>query len=123
MQWEGVGGLYKGVSSPLAGQMFFRATLFSAFGASKRWLATNPDGTTRPLTDIDFFKAGFITGLAAAFIEGGWQDVGWVAGRVAPWPWGGVQLGRRQEQDRVLWLTLWASACACLAWLPLCWRL
>lgn len=47
----------QGVSSPLAGQMVFRATLFSAFGASKRWLSTNADGTTRALTDADFFKA------------------------------------------------------------------
>jgi solute carrier family 25 (mitochondrial carnitine/acylcarnitine transporter), member 20/29 len=69
LQWEGVRGLYKGVTSPLAGQMFFRATLFSAFGASKRWLSTNPDGTSRTLTDVDFFKAGFITGAAAAFTE------------------------------------------------------
>ncbi|PRW60530.1 mitochondrial carrier [Chlorella sorokiniana] len=69
LQWEGVPGLYKGVTSPLAGQMFFRATLFSAFGASKRWLATNPDGSTRQLTSADFFKAGFITGAAAAFAE------------------------------------------------------
>jgi solute carrier family 25 carnitine/acylcarnitine transporter 20/29 len=37
--------------------MVFRATLFSAFGASKRWLSTNADGTTRALTDADFFKA------------------------------------------------------------------
>jgi len=36
--------------------MVFRATLFSAFGASKRWLGTNSDGTTRALTDIDYFK-------------------------------------------------------------------
>jgi len=70
LKWEGIPGLYKGVASPLAGQMFFRATLFSTFGASKRWLSTNADGTTRALTDIDFFKAGFITGFAAAFFEG-----------------------------------------------------
>lgn len=69
LKWEGIPGLYKGVASPLVGQMFFRATLFSAFGASKRWLATNADGTTRKLTDADFFKAGFITGAAAAFTE------------------------------------------------------
>lgn len=69
LQWEGVGGLYKGVTSPLAGQMFFRATLFSAFGASKRWLATNPDGSTRTLSTADYYKAGFITGAAAAFTE------------------------------------------------------
>ena len=69
LQWEGVPGLYKGVTSPLAGQMFFRATLFSAFGASKRWLGTTADGTTRALTTADFYKAGFITGAAAAFAE------------------------------------------------------
>lgn len=69
LQWEGVAGLYKGVTSPLAGQMFFRATLFSAFGASKRWLGTNADGSTRPLSTADFYKAGFITGAAAAFTE------------------------------------------------------
>lgn len=69
LQWEGVQGLYKGVTAPLAGQMFFRATLFSAYGASKRWLATNPDGSTRILTDLDYYKAGFITGAAAAFTE------------------------------------------------------
>lgn len=49
--------------------MFFRATLFSAFGASKRWLGTNPDGSSRPLTTADFYKAGFVTGAAAAFTE------------------------------------------------------
>lgn len=37
--------------------MFFRATLFGAFGWAKRWLATNPDGSTRPLTTLDFYKA------------------------------------------------------------------
>jgi solute carrier family 25 carnitine/acylcarnitine transporter 20/29 len=46
----------QGVTSPLAGQMFFRATLFGAFGAAKRWLSTNPDGTIRPLTTADFYK-------------------------------------------------------------------
>ena len=47
----------QGVTSPLVGQMFFRATLFGAFGWAKRWLATNPDGSTRPLTTLDFYKA------------------------------------------------------------------
>lgn len=47
--------------------MFFRATLFSAFGASKRWLAENPDGTTRALTSTDFFKVGgWVGGKRAA---------------------------------------------------------
>lgn len=70
IKWEGPAGLYKGVTSPLAGQMFFRATLFGAFGGSKRWLATNWDGSPRELKPIDFYKAGMITGFAAAFTEG-----------------------------------------------------
>eukprot|EP00873_Tetraselmis_striata_P021648 jgi/Tetstr1/441912/TSEL_030120.t1 len=70
VQWEGVPGLYKGVMSPLAGQMFFRATLFGSFGGSKRWLSTNADGTTRPLATLDFYKAGAMTGAIAAFTEG-----------------------------------------------------
>lgn len=64
---EGVAGLYKGVASPLAGQMVFRATLFGAFGAAKRWLSG--DGA-RPLSDADYFKAGAMTGFVAAFAEG-----------------------------------------------------
>ncbi|KAK9842554.1 hypothetical protein WJX81_005801 [Elliptochloris bilobata] len=70
IQWEGPQGLYKGVTSPLAGQMFFRATQFGAFGWAKRWLATNPDGSARLLTALDFYKAGAITGFLATFIEG-----------------------------------------------------
>ncbi|ESN92689.1 hypothetical protein HELRODRAFT_164778 [Helobdella robusta] len=31
LKWEGIGGLYKGVGSPIVGQMFFRATLFTSF--------------------------------------------------------------------------------------------
>ena len=46
----------QGVTSPLAGQMFFRASLFSAFGASKRWLGTDADGNARQLTASDFYK-------------------------------------------------------------------
>ena len=70
VQWEGLGGLYKGVSSPLMGQMFFRATLFGAFGQAKRWLGTNADGTSRSLKPSDFYAAGAITGFVAAFMEG-----------------------------------------------------
>ncbi|KAI8476308.1 MAG: mitochondrial carrier domain-containing protein [Monoraphidium minutum] len=70
VQWEGFGGLYKGVASPLAGQMFFRASLFGTFGSSKRWLATRPDGGARELAAADFYKAGAMTGFVAAFTEG-----------------------------------------------------
>ncbi len=48
--------LVQGVTSPLMGQMFFRASLFSAFGSSKRWLATNADGSPRELQWADFYK-------------------------------------------------------------------
>ena len=60
----------QGVLSPLVGQMFFRATLFSAFGASKRWLAKNADGSPRELTIADYYTAGAMTGFAAGFVEG-----------------------------------------------------
>eukprot|EP00892_Ulva_mutabilis_P002063 jgi/Ulvmu1/11858/UM081_0016.1 len=70
IQWEGVTGLYKGVAAPLAGQMFFRATLFSALGSSKRWLSTDSDGNRRQLTMLDCYKAGAMAGGAAAFFEG-----------------------------------------------------
>jgi solute carrier family 25 carnitine/acylcarnitine transporter 20/29 len=50
--------------------MFFRASLFGAFGESKRWLATQADGSLRPLVPIDYYKAGAITGFIAAFTEG-----------------------------------------------------
>lgn len=70
IQWEGITGLYKGVAAPLAGQMFFRATLFSALGSSKRWLSTDADGNRRQLTMLDCYKAGAMAGGAAAFFEG-----------------------------------------------------
>ena len=71
IQWEGLGGLYKGVASPLAGQMVFRASLFSTFGAAKRWLGTDQaTGLSKPLSTADFYKAGAITGFVAAFSEG-----------------------------------------------------
>lgn len=36
--------------------MVFRASLFSAFGAAKRWFGTNADGSERKLTTADFYK-------------------------------------------------------------------
>jgi len=69
VQWEGFGGLYKGVTSPLAGQMFFRASMFSAFGASKRWLATDASGSVQPLTIGQGYLAGAITGAVSSVTE------------------------------------------------------
>lgn len=70
IQWEGPLGLYKGVTSPLAGQMFFRAALFSSLGSAKRWLATNSDGTKKALSISDCYVAGAMAGCAGAFFEG-----------------------------------------------------
>ena len=70
VQWEGPLGLYKGVTSPLAGQMFFRAALFSSLGSAKRFLATHPDGTKKPLSISDCYVAGAMAGCAGAFFEG-----------------------------------------------------
>ncbi|KAK2075894.1 hypothetical protein QBZ16_001230 [Prototheca wickerhamii] len=56
IQWEGLSGLYKGMSSPMAGQMFFRASFFAAFAESKNYLSRNADGTHRALTEADLFK-------------------------------------------------------------------
>ena len=50
--------------------MFFRATLFGAFGQAKRVLGTNADGSVRALQTADFYKAGAFTGFVAAFTEG-----------------------------------------------------
>ena len=46
----------QGVTSPLAGQMLFRSIMFGAFAQIKTWMATNKDGSTRPLTNADFYK-------------------------------------------------------------------
>lgn len=70
VQWEGLRGLYKGVASPLAGQMLFRSVMFGAFGQTKTWLATQKDGSLRPLRNADYYKAGAVTGTIAAFVEG-----------------------------------------------------
>merc|ERR1719364_502643 len=53
LRWEGVGGLYKGVTSPLVGQMFFR----------KR---KSEEGVGAVLRASDYFVAGGITGFCAA---------------------------------------------------------
>ncbi|KAL6058865.1 Mitochondrial carrier [Balamuthia mandrillaris] len=73
LKWEGLGGLYKGVGSPIVGQMFFRAVLFSSYGQSKALLtdwhqAQSPAAT--PLPPHLCFVAGTLTGVAASFVEG-----------------------------------------------------
>ena len=60
---EGIGGLYKGVMSPLAGQMFFRATLFFAYARAKEWVGVSPDDP------LSYCKAGGLAWLAGSFFE------------------------------------------------------
>lgn len=57
VQGEGVGGLYKGMSSPMVGQMAFRATYFAAFAESKKlFQGVQPDGSIAQLTGWDLFR-------------------------------------------------------------------
>ena len=65
--WEGFfNGLYKGVQSPLVGQMFFRANLFLAFGEAKRFLS---DNGKKPLRTIQYYYAGGFAWGIGALIE------------------------------------------------------
>ena len=66
IKWEGFGGLYKGVQSPLIGQMFFRANMFFAFGEAKRFFSN--DGT-KPLTKLQYFYAGGVAWAWGALAE------------------------------------------------------
>lgn len=67
LQWEGFSGLYKGVSSPLIGQMFFRANLFLAYGQSKNFLLQMSDNNC--LSNKDYFIAGGLAWLFGTIAE------------------------------------------------------
>uniref|UniRef100_A0A7S0T6P7 Mitochondrial carrier protein n=1 Tax=Mantoniella antarctica TaxID=81844 RepID=A0A7S0T6P7_9CHLO len=63
VQAEGVGGLYKGVTSPLAGQMFFRATLFFGYARAKDFVGVSPDDP------LSYCKAGMMAWAAGSVFE------------------------------------------------------
>lgn len=68
-QSEGFPGFYKGVMSPLTGQMFFNAIQFLAYGQAKTLVAGDlPKG--QDMTIPQYFAAGGITGGIVAFVEG-----------------------------------------------------
>lgn len=77
IQWEGAGGLYKGVSAPLAGQVFFRTALFGANASYLRHVQTHgsflpaPLGAApgKPLTTIDYGLGGSFAWCVGALIE------------------------------------------------------
>lgn len=68
LRWEGIGGLYKGVGSPIVGQMFFRATLFSSYYQFSNMLA-DKEHPGRRLNHRDYFIAGSMTGCVASLAE------------------------------------------------------
>eukprot|EP01121_Diplochlamys_sp_Union-15-3_P006345 TRINITY_DN16838_c0_g1_i1.p1 TRINITY_DN16838_c0_g1~~TRINITY_DN16838_c0_g1_i1.p1 ORF type:complete len:252 (+),score=31.44 TRINITY_DN16838_c0_g1_i1:166-921(+) len=65
LKWEGARGFYKGVASPIAGQMFFRATLYSVFGQSKA-LVQDKNGK---ISALGGFIAGAMTGSVVSLAE------------------------------------------------------
>jgi len=60
---EGFGGLYRGVQSPLAGQMFFRATLFFAYARAKEFVGVKPEDP------LSYCRAGALAWFAGTFFE------------------------------------------------------
>jgi solute carrier family 25 (mitochondrial carnitine/acylcarnitine transporter), member 20/29 len=68
-KWEGIVGFYKGVASPLVGQMFFRANMFFSYGQSVVLLKHISGSNSKTMTLPWYFVAGFLTGLGVSFIE------------------------------------------------------
>jgi solute carrier family 25 carnitine/acylcarnitine transporter 20/29 len=61
---EGLGGLYRGVSSPLAGLVLINATMFASFETASKQLA---DRGVAPLQTA--FLAGCVSGMATTTVE------------------------------------------------------
>lgn len=66
IQWEGLKGFYKGVFSPLSGQMFFRACSFTSFYATVKLLQQDEN---EQLSSFKLMIAGAVTGLFISTIE------------------------------------------------------
>lgn len=70
---EGYRGFYKGIQSPLAGEAFFNAVQFFAYGQSKHWIINSrsefPSISQYELTVPDYYVAGGVTGAASCFVE------------------------------------------------------
>jgi len=62
IKWEGLSGFYKGMFSPLGGQMIFRSISFSSFSFFSS-LELSADSTRR------YFIAGALTGLCISVVE------------------------------------------------------
>mmetsp|Transcript_38142 Transcript_38142/g.38833 ORF Transcript_38142/g.38833 Transcript_38142/m.38833 type:complete len:191 (+) Transcript_38142:94-666(+) len=67
LRWEGVEGFYKGIWSPLAGQMIFRAVSFGTFTASVHFVSKNSTNDVPNASNI--VAAGAITGFVVSVVE------------------------------------------------------
>jgi len=65
-QWEGLKGFYKGVSSPLVGQLFLRSAMFLTYGEYLR--RVSHDGA-RTLSYLDYAIGGSVTWTVGTLIE------------------------------------------------------
>jgi len=66
---EGFGGFYKGVFSPLCGQMFLNATQFLSWGQSVALVTYGTDKTAATMSVSDYAKAGVLTAFACGLVE------------------------------------------------------
>jgi solute carrier family 25 carnitine/acylcarnitine transporter 20/29 len=64
---EGVRGLYKGLASPMAGQVLYNAALFTVYDEVRAWQAQRAGGA--PAGGAAAFAAGALTGLAVTAAE------------------------------------------------------
>eukprot|EP00961_Rhodomonas_salina_P086804 1167349-Rhodomonas_salina.2 len=67
MKMEGFNGLYKGISSPLVGQMFNNACLFMTYDEIRTAMMARNGGS--PLSTGQTFVAGGLTGAVVALVE------------------------------------------------------
>lgn len=67
VQADGIGGLYRGMASPLVGQMFFNACLIGTYDVVKRALLRSTG--QQDLSNLQLWGAGSITGAIAASVE------------------------------------------------------
>lgn len=69
LKWEGIGGLYKGVGSPIVGQMFFRATLFSTYFQSVSSMAMRTGTYRKRIAAGEYYLCGMVTGGIVSFVD------------------------------------------------------
>eukprot|EP00741_Cyanophora_paradoxa_P001350 tig00000480_g1306.t1 len=70
VKWEGISGLYKGMSMPLVASGAFNAILFGAYAHAKEWMSNGrPETLTLPQIGICGASAGFLVCFVACPTE------------------------------------------------------